>query len=250
MSCSGGIRGIGGSFAPLRSSMCSRRVGLAGRQGCLEPPDSVLAPQTTLDRHLDWVTARRRYARADMYGERLSGQLQSDHAIASLFPHITDFEGELDADAFMQLDQRHWLPDDVLTKSDRAGMLNSLEIRTPYLARDVAEFANSVNAATHLGGWGKRLLRASAAELLPDRTARWRKRAFRVPCRQWLEGPLRDLVEHQVRHGALVEGGFIDPGFALETFKQHEAGHDRTSLLWPMLAFGLWLDGRASLRTF
>ncbi len=44
----------------------------------------------------------------------------------------------------MRLDQMQWLPDDVLAKADRATMLTSLEMRTPFLIREVAEFAASV----------------------------------------------------------------------------------------------------------
>ena len=53
----------------------------------------------------------------------------------------------------------HWLPDDMLTKADRAGMLVSLEVRTPYLDRELAEFAATVPPEVHLAGGGKPLLR-------------------------------------------------------------------------------------------
>lgn len=203
--------------------------------------DVLLAPQT-LDGHLDWVTDHRRARRAACYGPRLRRYRDADGAVASLRARLPGRDGELGADAFMELDQRHWLPDDVLAKADRAGMRNGLEIRTPYLARDVAEFANSVAADVHLAHAGKQLLRRSLACFLPAADARRRKTAFRVPAAQWLRGPLAPVVEDQVRGGAVVTEGLLDGDALRAASDEHAAGHDRTAVLWPALALGLWFD--------
>ncbi|MDP8967066.1 MAG: asparagine synthase (glutamine-hydrolyzing), partial [Actinomycetota bacterium] len=134
-----------------------------------------------LERHLDWVTDRRRGLREQLYGPRLV-----DHAAQQrvLRHHHELIDGHLDSSvpgALMHLDQRLWLPDDVLVKADRAGMNVSLEIRTPYLHRELAEFAGSVAPAAHLAGGGKALLRALLADVLPAGAAPRRKTAFRVP---------------------------------------------------------------------
>jgi asparagine synthase (glutamine-hydrolysing) len=209
----------------------------------------VISPQTTLERHLDWVTANRRHARSYLYGPRLRSRAGSNSALLSLASHLEGFSGDLGADAFMQLDQRHWLADDVLFKVDRAGMLNSKEIRAPYLERDVAEFANSVTAVTHLAGSGKKLLRDALAGRFPEVAARRRKTAFRVPGAEWLRGPLRPLLDDQLARGTLVCEGFIDRDALHATISEHATGLDRTSILWPVLSLGLWLDryaGRSS----
>ena len=142
----------------------------------------------------------------------------------------------------MQLDQRHWLPEDVLFKADRAGMLNSLEIRTPYLAREVAEFANSVRASTHLTGGGKRLLRNALKQYLPEQGSRRRKTAFRVPGEEWLRGPLLPLLRDQATQGTLVREGFADGAFVAAAVDAHIGGADMTAILWPVMSLGLWLD--------
>lgn len=202
----------------------------------------VVAPQTTLERHLDWVTAGRRYCRQGLYGPRLHSRGSSDAALSSLAPYVDGFDGDLGADAFMQLDQAHWLPDDVLFKVDRAGMLNSQEIRAPYLARDLAEFANSVRAATHLEGHGKHLLRRALARRLPREVTRRPKTAFRVPGEQWLRGPLTRVLDDQLERGRLIEEGFVNREFLRSKITEHRRGIDHTSILWPVMALGLWLD--------
>lgn len=206
----------------------------------------VIAPQTTLERHLDWVTARRRHARPAMYGPALSDRADSSGSLRSLAPHLDGFGGgELGVDAFMQLDQRHWLPDDVLYKVDRAGMLNSLEIRAPYLGSEVAEFANSIRGAAHVSGHGKNLLRGALTSYFPNERGRRRKTAFRVPGPEWLRGPLRPVLEDQLESGTVVREGFVDADFLRANLRAHISGKDRTLILWPVMALGLWLDGFA-----
>ncbi len=209
----------------------------------------VVSPQTTLERHLDWVTANRRRLRPDLYGPRLTSRSRSDGALDSLASHLDGFSDEIGADAFMQLDQRHWLPDDVLFKVDRAGMLNSQEIRAPYLERSLAEFANSVAAATHLAGSGKKLLRRALGARFPEVATRRPKTAFRVPGEEWLRGPLRSVLDDQLAHGTLVREGFIDRDALQAVIGEHVSGSDRASTLWPILALGLWLDRYAGRST-
>ena len=50
------------------------------------------------------------------------------------------------------------------------------------------------------------------------------------------------MLEDQINHGTLVKEGFIDPGFVRTTLNEHASGADRTLVLWPVLALGLWLD--------
>jgi asparagine synthase (glutamine-hydrolysing) len=202
----------------------------------------IIAPQATAERNLDWVTAGRRHIRPALYGPAMSALANSDSVLKSAARHVDEFNDEPDAAAFMQLDQRQWLPDDVLFKSDRAGMLNSLEVRAPYLSRQLAEFANSVSAASHVSDPGKTLLRAALSSRFPQHAGRRRKTAFRIPGEQWLRGPLMPLLNDQIAHGTLVSEGFVNRDFVRATMSEHAGGQDCTSLLWPLMSLGLWLD--------
>ncbi len=201
-----------------------------------------------LERHLDWVTERRSDLRADLYGPRLAAEAGAQRALDDLTARV---DGRLDTSvpgALMRLDQVHWLPDDVLAKADRAGMLASLEIRTPYLHRDLAEFAASVGPDAHLEAGGKALLRAVLADVFPAASGRRPKTAFRVPAAQWLRGPLAPTLARQLAEGALYAEGWIDAGAARGLAAEHAAGRrDWSQVLWPLLALGLWLDRRRGL---
>jgi asparagine synthase (glutamine-hydrolysing) len=88
-----------------------------------------------------------------------------------------------------------YLPDDILTKVDRASMYNSLEVRAPYLAREIAEFAFALPAAWRIKGFTtKALLRRLAARHLPADLVRRPKHGFALPVAALLRGALRERV--------------------------------------------------------
>ncbi len=203
-----------------------------------------VTPTPVLERHLDWVTAGRRHLRPALYGPRLTG-LDSGQILAELAGRAGEVNGHSIGRHLMRLDQIDYLPDDVLMKTDRAGMLVSLEIRTVFLHRGLAELAASVDSSLHLGGRGKTLLH----EMLPaDMTTprpswRFRKTAFRAPAAEWLRGPLAPVLRGQVEHGALYEDGWFDRAAAGRLVREHvSAARDHSDLLWPLLALGLWAD--------
>jgi asparagine synthase (glutamine-hydrolysing) len=200
-------------------------------------------PRPILERHLDWVSAGRRHVRDWIYGDALKAALWGGarDATASLAAPL----GETNLStvgSMMRLDQQRWLPDDVLAKADRAGMLVSLEIRTPYLHRELAEFAASVAPETHVARGGKRLLRRLLSDILPEAPKR-RKEAFLPPTADWLRGPLAQVVEAQLRSGSIYEERLFSRTAARALFDQHRAGRaDWSEVLWSLLALGIWLD--------
>ena len=199
-------------------------------------------PRPVTERHLDWVTAGRRHERSGLYGARLLEALDRDRMVADLERDIEESRSYSMSGSLMRLDQLHWLPDDVLVKADRAGMLASLELRTPYLQRELAEFATSVAPSTHLSGGGKQLLRLLLSQLLPDAPRR-RKVAFLPPIADWLRGTLGPVMEDQVARGSLYAEGWMRSDVASQLLSEHRRGQaDRSHILWPLLAAGLWLD--------
>jgi asparagine synthase (glutamine-hydrolysing) len=209
----------------------------------------VVDPQPSVERHIDWVTDRRRHLRERLYGPALRAQVESRRFVretyetfddaAAAFPQGTIGTAEL----FMFLDQNHWLPGDVLAKADRATMSASLEMRTPYLHREIAELAAAAPAATHLSDGGKTLVRELLRRALPNADAGRAKTAFRVPASDWLRGPLSGQLHRQVERGALCSEGWFDRAAVGQMVDDHVSGrHDRTHVLWPVLALGLWLD--------
>jgi asparagine synthase (glutamine-hydrolysing) len=232
----------GGSNGHLSSAVSSRIPRPGSTSPRLWRALDLAVPRPLAERHLDWVTAGRRHERLGLYGPRLLGALDHDRVLDDLQRDIKESRSYSVTGSLMRLDQLHWLPDDVLVKADRAGMLASLELRTPYLQRELAEFATSVAPSTHLSGGGKQLLRLLLSQLLPDAPRR-RKVAFLPPIADWLRGGLGPVMENQVARGSLYEEGWMQGDAAARLLSEHRRGQaDRSHILWPLLAAGLWLD--------
>jgi asparagine synthase (glutamine-hydrolysing) len=203
----------------------------------------VLRPGEPLERHLDWVTFQRPALRNSLYGPALRGRVPHPGFVGDLAGRLNGASCAPVIRQLMILDQLHWLPDDVLVKADRAGMRVSLEVRTPYLNRELAEFAGTVSERIHVRDGGKSLLRALLAQVAPDAAYRRPKTAFRVPAAEWLRGPLAPLVDAQLAHGSAFAEGWFERREVAALVAEHRAGtRDRSDAIWPLLAFGLWLD--------
>jgi asparagine synthase (glutamine-hydrolysing) len=203
----------------------------------------VLAPRPLLDRHVNWVTAGRMESRNELYGAALRDRIPSYRVMSDLGAKLNGSATASVMRQLMMLDQVHWLPDDVLVKADRAGMRVSLEVRTPYLHRELAEFAASVPESVHRQRGGKALLRALLDEIAPQAARKRPKTAFRVPAADWLRGPLSPLLDAQLAAGSVFSEGWFDRDATKRLVTEHRAGsRDASAALWPILAFGLWLD--------
>jgi asparagine synthase (glutamine-hydrolysing) len=219
----------------MRAAPVSERVRRLG---------DVIEPGSVFERNLDWVTARRRHMCVGLYGERLIGHAHDSPGDIGPAHSNGSLDDEQAVAALMRHDQLHWLPDDILAKADRAGMLVSLEVRTPYLNRELAEFAGALGPGAHTKGEDKALLRALLSQLVPKASARRRKTAFRVPSADWLRGPLSSVMHEQVADGRLIEQGWFERRAVARLVSEHQRGQrDNSAVLWPLMTLELWLEG-------
>lgn len=203
----------------------------------------LLGPGSVLETNRKWMSSGRGELLGRLGGPALrrTSRGRENGAVA----HDVPAAGERQAPAAlaMWLDQTGWLADDILAKADRSSMLVSLEVRTPYLDRSLAEFANSLPIGVHCRRGGKPLLRGVLRRVLPEGGWSRQKTAFRVPSAEWLRGPLAYALTTQVGHGAAFDEGWFDRAAARQMVDDHLAGRsDWSHALWPVLAFGIWLD--------
>ena len=141
-------------------------------------------------------------------------------------------------------DFKHYLPDDILTKVDRASMAWSLEARVPLLDHRVAQFAATLPTAWKVSGTGgktilKKLLYRHVPRKLVDRP----KKGFGVPVEHWLGNELKEWAADLLSPENVRGHGLLDPGKVQDLWNRYLKGENEWhALLWAMLMLQDWLD--------
>ena len=141
-------------------------------------------------------------------------------------------------------DQRTWLPDQMLTKVDRASMARGLEVRVPFLDHRIVEFAARLSQRDRFRFLElKRFLKSAFRVLLPEELLRRPKHGFEVPIDEWLRGPLREFLRDHLAPERLRAHGVIAPAFVERMLREHEERRrNRSRELFSLLVFQLWYD--------
>lgn len=150
----------------------------------------------------------------------------------------------------MVLDGLTYLPDDILTKVDRASMAVSLETRAPFLDRDVMEFAWRLPMHMKLrDGKGKWILRQLLDRHVPRALIERPKMGFGIPLDQWLRGPLKEWAGDLLNAVRLRREGYLRPEAITPTWDAHVRGEGSFGYrLWSVLMFQAWLEHQGPTR--
>ena len=140
------------------------------------------------------------------------------------------------------LDTLTYLPDDILTKVDRASMAVSLEVRVPMIDHRVVEFAwrlpeNQLIRDSHTKWPLRRIIERRLPKDLVDRP----KQGFSMPIGAWLRGPLKEWASSLLNDELPALGGLINPDPVMDAWREHSSGSkNRTNELWAILMLLGW----------
>ncbi|MGQ9917566.1 MAG: asparagine synthase (glutamine-hydrolyzing) [Bryobacteraceae bacterium] len=144
---------------------------------------------------------------------------------------------------FLWVDQKYYLPDDILYKCDRMSMAHSLEVRPPFLDHRIVEFAARLPEEFKVRGPVlKFILRELMRDKLPPVILTRPKEGFDIPAHRWFRGPLRPMVEEVLSPQNVRATGL----FRAEAVEQIKSDHFRRRAnhgyqLWGLLTLFLWM---------
>ncbi len=203
--------------------------------------------QPLLERYINWVS----YIRFDDTVRLMdpgvfpaSGQEASRDAVSSYFSqHLKGLEKASLLTQLLYLNFKTYLPDDLLVKMDRMSMANSLEGRSPFLDRELVEYAFTMPDNLKLKGFTtKYSLKQTFQDILPREVLRRGKMGFGVPLGAWFRTKLRDyLRDHLLSDDAQINT-YLRTGEVRRIFDEHQQGvRDNGLKLWLLLTLELWL---------
>lgn len=144
---------------------------------------------------------------------------------------------------YLWFDQKNFLCDDILTKSDRMSMAHSVEVRPPFLDHRLVEFAAKLPAHLKIRGTQQKvILKELMKDKLPPAILQRKKIGFDIPAHDWLRGPLRGLLTDSLRYGAaecsnLFRADAIDALLQRHLAKKTNVGYH----LWGLMILFLWM---------
>ena len=152
------------------------------------------------------------------------------------------------AERIMLKDILFYLPSDILVKTDRASMYNSLETRAPFLDNDLAEFALNIplNLKTSNQSYtrtGKYILKEILGKYIPKELFIRPKSGFAVPIGIWIKGPLKEWANDLLNQAKIKNQGFLESDKITKIWTSHlNNEYDYTPQIWSILMWQSWLN--------
>lgn len=155
---------------------------------------------------------------------------------------LQNVKDESPANQLLYMYQKQYMRDDILVKVDRASMMNSLEVRAPFLDYTLVDFINSMPYNIKLNGWTtKYIFKKLMADKLPKKIVGRAKKGFGMPIGKWLRSELKELTLDYLSEALIKEEGLFDHRFVKKLLDDHFCGRrDNRKYLWTLLSFEMW----------
>ena len=173
----------------------------------------------------------------------LAKKIPSEDPSVYTKPFFDEVAGEDDITKMQYADIRTWLVQDILVKADRMSMAHSLELRVPFLDREMLKIALQIPAKYRINDETTKVaLRGAAAKELPEETSKMRKTGFLTPLNDWLKrDEFYTMVKDKFQSDIAKE--YFNTDYIMKLLDDHKAGtaHNMKKI-WSVYSFLLWYD--------
>ena len=177
---------------------------------------------------------------APLSDRSISNLLSKDYTFSSNAKNNWDklFQQELNnkqeiTDSLSKMFFDYYLPNDILTKVDRASMYNGLEVRSPFLSKPIIEFSYLLSNKHKLQkSQTKLILRELSAKVLPKNISTRKKHGFAIPLAKMLRGPLKEKVEDTLLSTNYLISKYFNRSELESLLKNHFKGIDNRKPIW------------------
>jgi asparagine synthase (glutamine-hydrolysing) len=179
-----------------------------------------------------------------LYSREFDALVEGDAVLKPLIERFERLGSDVpDLNRLLYLEQQFFLADHNLNYTDKASMAASIEVRVPYLDRELMKFAATLPVDLKLKGTTtKYLLRKVAEPLLPHEVIYRPKVGFGAPLQEWLDTDLKDMVEDTLSSQSLRNRGWFDPRAVDQLRADNKAGRvDAASTIFEMVCLELWM---------
>jgi asparagine synthase (glutamine-hydrolysing) len=155
----------------------------------------------------------------------------------------SETQGAAVMDRVLTQNLRTYLLDDLLPKVDRTSMAHGLEVRSPFLDRDLAEFAFRLPAAYKVRGWSlKRVLKEAVRDLVPHHLLHRRKKGFGIPLDRWFREDLRSFADGMLASPQTRVAEHLDRSAVRSMLAEHQSrSQNHGHALWTLLTLEVFL---------
>lgn len=167
------------------------------------------------------------------------GPEEAPYSLKKLYAEVA---GRSDSVKMQHIDIHTWLVGDILAKADKMTMAHSLELRVPFLDKEVAKLAAALpDRFKWHRGVTKYLLREAFKNVLPESTRNRRKLGFPTPVRAWLTREREDLYELILENEYLKSR--LDMSLVRKLIDEHLSGRRDTSRkIYLLLILAIWYN--------
>ena len=193
-----------------------------------------------IDRHQRWLGSFVDEEKASLLQGWVKPVLRETYHQSYVYARSSDAKEQLNQVLFNDL--KTYLEGDILYKVDRASMAASLEVRVPFLNREVVRFANDLPMDLKLHNFtGKFLLKKTMKDRLPHDIIWRQKKGFNMPVAYWLSGDLKEMLMDMLSESYVSRQNLFEYSYIQQITGEHfQHRKDNRKLLWTLLMFQLW----------